>query len=320
MSTLIRQLKDNSGNNILPATRSEAVYMSDDSTLNDLMASPGVVKKALGDKNGKDITSYLTGLSVSGKTITFSKGDGTSGTINTQDTTYPEASDFSAGLMSVSMYAKLSGIEDGANKYIHPSFTAQKEGFYKVTINNQGHVSAVKAVTKGDITALGIPGQDTTYSVFAGSSSGLVPSVGASDAGKFLKADGTWATPANTTYNVATQSSNGLMSSTDKTKLDGIAPGANNYVHPSYTAKSSGMYKITVDSSGHVSAATAISKTDITGLGIPAQDTTYTNATSSKAGLMSASDKSKLDNIPANSLGYVEGWGKIATDLPSLTQ
>lgn len=48
------------------------------------------------------------------------------------------------------------------------------------------------------------------------------------------------------------------------------------YTHPSYTAKSSGLYKITVDSSGHVSATTAVAKSDITALGIPAQDTTYT--------------------------------------------
>lgn len=35
------------------------------------------------------------------------------------------------------------------------------------------------------------------------------------------------------TYGLATQSANGLMSSIDKTKLDGIAVGANNYTHPS---------------------------------------------------------------------------------------
>ena len=36
----------------------------------------------------------------------------------------------------------------------------------------------------------------------------------------------------DTTYENATQSSNGLMSASDKTKLDGIENGANNYVHP----------------------------------------------------------------------------------------
>lgn len=56
------------------------------------------------------------------------------------------------------------------------------------------------------------------------------------------------------------------MSSTDKSKLDGIAANANKYTHPSYTAKTSGLYKVTVDSTGHVSATTAATKSDV-GLG-----------------------------------------------------
>lgn len=69
------------------------------------------------------------------------------------------------------------------------------------------------------------------------------------------------------------------------------------YTHPTYTNKSSGFYKVTVDTTGHVSATTAVQKSDITGLGIPAQDTTYSAATTSAAGLMSAADKTKLDGI-----------------------
>ena len=76
---------------------------------------------------------------------------------------------------------------------------------------------------------------------------------------------------------VATQSTNGLMSAADKTKLDGVTAGANKYTHPSYTARASGLYKVTVDSTGHVSAAAAVDKSDITALGVPAQDTTYTH-------------------------------------------
>ena len=54
-------------------------------------------------------------------------------------------------------------------------------------------------------------------------------------------------------------------------KIDGVETTV--YTHPSYTAKSSGLYKITTDATGHVSEATAVTKTDITNLGIPAQDT-----------------------------------------------
>ena len=106
------------------------------------------------------------------------------------------------------------------------------------------------------------------------------------------------------THTAATTSAAGFMSAADKTKLNGIATGANAYTHPSYTAKSSGLYKVTVDATGHVSAATAVAKSDITALGIPSTNTTYSNATTSAAGLMSASDKSKLDGIASGANAY----------------
>lgn len=75
------------------------------------------------------------------------------------------------------------------------------------------------------------------------------------------------------------------------------------------SAFSSGLYKITTNDQGHVTAATAVAKSDITRLGIPAQDTTYSAATTSEAGLMSASDKSKLDEITpsADSVSFSAG-------------
>lgn len=45
------------------------------------------------------------------------------------------------------------------------------------------------------------------------------------------------------------------------------------YTHPSNTAYSNGLYKVTVDALGHVTSAVAVSKADITGLGIPSADT-----------------------------------------------
>ena len=144
------------------------------------------------------------------------------------------------GLMSAADKTKLDGIAENANNYTHPGYTAQASGLYKVTVDSTGHVSAAAAVDKSDITALGIPESDTTYSA-------------------------------------ATTSAEGLMSAADKTKLDGVTAGANKYTHPSYTARASGLYKVTVDSTGHVSAAAAVDKSDITALGVPAQDTTYTH-------------------------------------------
>ena len=98
-----------------------------------------------------------------------------------------------------------------------------------------------------------------------------------------------------------------------KTKLDGIASGANKYTHPTYTAKANGLYKITVDSNGHVSAVTSVEKGDITGLGIPGSDTTYTEATTSIAGLMSTKDKAKLDGIASGANAYIHPASHPAT-------
>lgn len=86
-------------------------------------------------------------------------------------------------------------------------------------------------ITKGDITALGIPGSDTKYAV-------------------------------------ATQSDNGLMSAADKKKLDGVEANANHYVHPNSPAgaKAFGLYKVATNEQGHVTLATAVIKSDISPL------------------------------------------------------
>lgn len=83
----------------------------------------------------------------------------------------------------------------------------------------------------------------------------------------------------------------------EKEKLAGIAENANNYTHPAYTPRASGLYKVTVDATGHVSVVAAVKKADITALGIPEQDTTYSPATAEANGLMAAADKEKLDGI-----------------------
>lgn len=68
----------------------------------------------------------------------------------------------------------------------------------------------------------------------------------------------------------ATNTDSGVMTSTQKIKLDGIAVGANNYTHPSYTSTpTKALYKINVDGFGHVSGYTEVTKADITNLGIP---------------------------------------------------
>lgn len=106
--------------------------------------------------------------------------------------------------------------------YTHPSFTARASGLYKVTVNNQGHVTDVAAATKADITNLGIPAQDTVYTHpgYTARNSGLykitVDATGhISAVTAVTKADitalGIPAQDTNTTYSPVTSSANGLM-------------------------------------------------------------------------------------------------------------
>ena len=91
-----------------------------------------------------------------------------------ESVTIPEATETTAGLMPPSAVTKLKGIDEGANKYTHPTHTARTSGLYKITVDSLGHVIAVSAVQKSDITSLGIPGSDTTYSLASAYKNGLM--------------------------------------------------------------------------------------------------------------------------------------------------
>lgn len=60
----------------------------------------------------------------------------------------------------------------------------------------------------------------------------------------------------------------------------------NNYSHPagSGASKSTGLYKFSTDSTSHISGVTAVTKSDITALGIPSSDTNTTYSFSSENG------------------------------------
>lgn len=82
------------------------------------------------------------------------------------------------------------------------------------------------------------------------------------------------------------------------------------YTHPAYAAKTSGLYKITVDATGHVSAAAAVEKGDITALGIPGTGYTHPTHTSHAAGIY---------KITVDSLGHVSAATAVAKgDLTSI--
>lgn len=176
---------------------------------------------------------------------------------------------------------KLAGIANNANNYSLPKASSTVLGGIKIgnnlTIDSNGVVSATDT--------------NTTYSNMVGAtstsdgSSGLVPKPTQGNQSKFLRADGTWQTPTNTTYTVATTSKDGLMSKTDKSKLDGIAENANNYVHPSTHAAS----MITQDSTHRF--VTDVEKSTWNGKASTAVVTTEAN------GLMSSDMLTKLNSL-----------------------
>ena len=136
-------------------------------------------------------------------------------------------------------------------------------------------------------------------------------------AGDFIDIDSNHVISA--TYQAATDSASGLMSATDKAKLDGIEAGANDYSLPVATDSVLGGVKI----GGGLSISDGVVSTD-----------TIPDATTSTSGLMSAADKTKLDGLspytlPAattSTLGgvkvgsglSVDGAGELSADAYTL--
>lgn len=62
---------------------------------------------------------------------------------------------------------------------------------------------------------------------------------------------------------LATEILDGLMSKEDKKKLNGIAEGATNYSHPTYDSVANGLYKFSVDETGHINSTIPVTADDI---------------------------------------------------------
>lgn len=281
----------------------------------------------------------ITNLSVNGTTVTYTRLDGTTGTITTKDTTYSVASETKNGLMSADDKAKLNAIESGAQKNTITGVKGDSESLYRtgnVNITKAniglGNVENKSSATiRGEITSSNVTsalGYTPLNSNLKGAKSGLaeldangkvptsqlpsyVDDVLEYSAKASFPATGETGkiyvdTSTNKTYRWGGSayveiSASITLGTTSSTAFRGDY-GQAAYTHAVTNKGSqfnSGLYKITTNAEGHVTAATAVVKDDITGLGIPAQDTTYSAATTSAAGLMSSADKTKLDGIAA---------------------
>jgi hypothetical protein len=199
------------------------------------------------------------------------------------DNDHPLATTSTNGMMSAGDKTKLDGIANNANNYAHPTQTAISvdadgvEVIDVLTINTLGHVtnatkrtlpnattSLAGVMSAGDKTKLdGIANNANNYSHPADGGSGF-----SIDNNEIETIDALVVNTAGHVTNVtkqtirnSTTSLAGLMSATDKTKLDGIANNANNYSHPAYSAIGNlslsaveTMANFTVDATGHVTA------------------------------------------------------------------
>lgn len=225
------------------------------------------------DIKGNVISSYIKDITSSGKIVTFTKGDGTTGTFTTQDTTYSTGTSSTVGLTKLYTSSGTAtdgsitqkGITDLLSNYILSSQKGLANGVAELDENGKvpsGQLpSYVDDVLEYDNRS-SFPATGETGKIYVDKTTNL-----------------TWRWGGSAYVEISPSLALGTTSST------AFRGDYGNTAYTHATAKgsafSSGLYKITTNAQGHITAAIAVTKSDITGLGIPAQDTTYSAAGSS---------------------------------------
>lgn len=195
--------------------------------------------------------NLVSGISVSNSTspdrvkITYSDTDTTTGDIVSKDLYLQGATSEFAGLMISSDKTKLDGVEDSANNYSLPAATDTNLGGIQTGYTQSGKNYPVK-LDDGNKAYVNIPWSDTIY-------------------------------------DVATQTENGLMSSSDKKKLDGVEEGANNYTLPKASTNKLGGIQLGFTEQGK-NYPLELDENGKAYVNIPWSNTTYSPATSTTFG------------------------------------
>lgn len=286
----------------------------------DITSAVANANAATNDSTGQNIAStYVKEITANGRTVTVKRGNDTTFTFQTQDTTYPVADANKSGIMAAADWSLLHSLK-AINKSVELTNSDNLNSYDSVDKCGWYHAAGGNSVANkpSDVdyfgmfvmrTASGVITQilyDNNKKIWTRSrvnsswsswtalvrttdtianatnatkatqdSAGqtinttYVKSVTASGRTVTVtKGNGTTSTftTQDTTYSVATQSANGLMSSADKKKLDGL--------------------------SGDYASAIGL-------------------ATSSKDGLMPKADKAKLDAIGSISNSTIDGFFRI---------
>lgn len=157
------------------------------------------------------------------------------------NTTYNQATADTLGLVKIGYSSSgknyAVSLDSNGKMYVNVPWTDNNTTYAQATSDNLGLVKiGYSANGKNYPVALdgsgkmyvNVPWTDTntTYSNMGAATSsaagkaGLVPAPAAGKQASFLRGDGTWATPPNTTYAVANESTNGLMAAADKKTMN----------------------------------------------------------------------------------------------------
>ncbi len=242
--------------------------------------------KATQDSAGQQIdATYIKGLSVEGRVITYTKGDGNTGTITTQDTntTYSAATQTAAGLMSAADKKKLDGIASGAGVtgVKGSAESAYRTGQVNLTAANVG--AAASSHTHSDYAAASHTHSD--YAPVSHTHSDYAP---------VSHTHSNYAASSHTHNYAGSSSAGGAANSAVKATQD----SAGQQIDATYIKGLSVNGKVITYTKGDGNTGT-----------ITTQDTntTYSAATQTAAGLMSAADKKKLDGIASGAGAGVTG-------------
>lgn len=184
-----------------------------------------------------------------------------------------------------------------------------------IPFGGTGATTASQARTNLGITPdnIGASAANHSHSNASTSAAGFLPKLGGGTT-NYLRADGTWAKPPNTTYanmkgaSSSAAGSSGLVPAPAAGKQTSFLRGDGTWVVPTNTTYSN-MSGATTSAAGKAGlvpapsagAATRYLRSDGTWQVPPDTNTTYGVATSSANGLMSATDKKKLDTLEETS-------------------
>lgn len=194
----------------------------------------------------------------SSTTITYTKVDGTTGTFITKDTTYSEATTDAAGLMSAADKTKLNGIATGANKTTVDSSLSSSS-----TNPVQNKVINTALAAKAPLASPALTGTPTAPTAAAGTNTTQIATTA------FVKS--------------AVGTASAAVRSFSKVKVGSTTVEAD-----------SATDTLTLEAGANVTITPDATNDKVT---IAATDTTYSEATTDAAGLMSAADKTKLNGI-----------------------